>query len=334
MNTWRPDAYHGHNRAEGYFEGWYFKLVDAHQQQSLAIIPGVFLGAHGIDSHAFIQVLNGNTGETTYHRFPLQEFWAARNRFDIRIGNNRFTNSQIELTLDRPSPRLVGLLRFNHLTRWPVTWRSPGIMDWYAFTPFMECYHGIVSLNHDVTGLIVVDGVPLDFHGGRGYTEKDWGRAFPSAWVWMQTNHFDTPHACLTASIARIPWLGSAFRGFIIGLWHNGTLYRFATYTGAKTVRLEVTENRVVWDVTGPLSINGKRVLARLQLVAHRDDQRVEPLHAPQRTAMVQRVHESLTAVIDVCLSVDVGGAETVLFHASGKHAGLEVGGRIEEILR
>ncbi|MCK7537696.1 MAG: tocopherol cyclase family protein [Marinilabiliales bacterium] len=29
-----------------------------------------------------------------------------------------------------------------------------------------------------------------DFSGGRGYIEKDWGHSFPSAYVWMQSNHF------------------------------------------------------------------------------------------------------------------------------------------------
>ena len=36
---------------------------------------------------------------------------------------------------------------------------------------------------------------------------------------------------------AIIPWLGSTFWGTIVGLWHEGRLYRFATYTGAKMER-------------------------------------------------------------------------------------------------
>ena len=32
--------------------------------------------------------------------------------------------------------------------------------------------------------------------------ERDWGSAFPRAWVWTQSNHFDEDHVCLTASIA------------------------------------------------------------------------------------------------------------------------------------
>lgn len=80
----------------------------------------------------------------------------------------------------------------------------------------------------------MVNDQQIDFSGGCGYIEKDWGAAFPEGYVWMQTNHFERSNACLTASIAMIPWLGSAFRGFLVGLWLDGELIRFTTYTGAK----------------------------------------------------------------------------------------------------
>jgi tocopherol cyclase len=61
----------------------------------------------------------------------------------------------------------------------------------------------------------------------------------------MQTNHFAEAGTGLTASVARIPWLGTAFPGFIAGLWHRGRLYRFATYTGAALRSLAITDTNV-----------------------------------------------------------------------------------------
>ncbi len=103
----------------------------------------------------------------------------------------------------------------------------------YSFAPFMECYHGVLSFDHDMNGTLIMNGESVNFDGGRGYIEKDWGRAFPRAWVWGQSNHFDHPGTSITISVATIPWLRTSFRGFIIGLWHDRKLYRFATYTGA-----------------------------------------------------------------------------------------------------
>lgn len=333
MNTWHPAAFHGHNRAHSFFEGWYFKLVDASERHRFAIIPGVFLGTGGRDSHAFVQTLDGVSGATVYHRYPLEDFWAAREEFDLRIGPNRFTTHALELDIDGQGHRLAGRLHFTGVTPWPVTWRSPGIMDWYTFVPFMECYHGVLGFDHAIQGMLAIDGTAIDFHGGRGYIEKDWGKAFPRAWIWMQTNHFAQHGVSLTASVARIPWLGSAFRGFIVGLWCNGTLYRFATYTGATIEQLTVTAHAVTWHLRTTTVVGGRRQPLRLAIVAHRDGEQVDLLHAPDRTAMVQRVLESLTAYIDVRLTVGQGADEDLIFEGRGRNAGLEIGGEIATLL-
>ncbi len=88
----------------------------------------------------------------------------------------------------------------------------------YGWIPMMECNHGVVSLDHELTGILKVDGTPMDFTGGRGYAEKDWGKSFPAGYVWMQSNHFTADRTSFVGSIAIVPWLFSAFPGFIIGL--------------------------------------------------------------------------------------------------------------------
>ena len=330
---WRPAAYHGHGLQRNFFEGWYFKVVDRTGQQRYAIIPGIFLGKNKNESHSFVQTLDGVTGATAYHRYPLQAFAAASSTFAVQVGPNRFTTQEIELQIDNTVGQMIGRITFDDVKPWPVSWRSPGIMDWYSFVPFMECYHGVVSFDHAVRGELVIDGKPVDFHGGRGYTEKDWGQAFPRAWIWMQTNHFERAGVCLTASVARIPWLGSAFRGFIVGLLCDGRLYRFASYTGAKIVELRLTADHVFWTLRGAVEHEGMRRMAQLAIVAHRAGEEVDLLHAPARTAMVQRVLESLTATVEVTLTVHIDGRTAEIFAGCGRHAGLELGGALEEIL-
>ena len=189
---------------------------------------------------------------------------------------------------------MCGELRFSGLTPWPVTLTSPGVMGPYTFAPFMECYHGVLSFDHTIAGSLAVDGRQLDFTGGQGYIEKDWGQAFPKAWIWTQSNHFgaDARGTSLTASVAIIPWLRGAFPGFIVGLRHGEQLYRFATYSGAAIERLELADTHVTWHMTGRAGPGGKR--HRLEIVAWRAEGGL--LHSPERIAMLQRVLESLTA--------------------------------------
>lgn len=63
-SIWHPEMYHGFGHKQGFFQGWYFKLVDASEKHALAVIPGVFLGCRGQHSHAFVQVLtSGRLGK-------------------------------------------------------------------------------------------------------------------------------------------------------------------------------------------------------------------------------------------------------------------------------
>jgi hypothetical protein len=133
----------------------------------------------------------------------------------------------------------------------------------------------------------------------------------------------------LTASVAIIPWLRGAFPGFIVGLRHDGQLYRFATYTGAAIERLDLEDTHVTWHMSGRAGSGGER--HRLEILAWRAEGGL--LHSPERSAMLQRVLESLTARLDVrLLSVEESGRERVIFEGIGRHAGLEIVGPIDEI--
>ena len=287
------------------------------------MIPGVFLSADKSKQHAFVQVLDGKTGEATYHSYPLQKFWAARDKLDVRIGPNRFTADYLALDLEDQGQTISGTVRFEGTTPWPVTLTSPGIMGWYGWLPFMECYHGVVSLDHALRGTLALNGEQVDFTGGRGYVEKDWGKSFPSGYIWMQSNHFEEPGTSLTASVAIIPLGKNAFRGFIVGLWHGGELYRFATYTDAKEVMLEVDDKQVRWSL--------KNHRHKLELKADRAAGGV--LHVPTRTEMHKRLSETMQASVDVRLTSIEGGKEEVIFTGVGRNAGLEVYGDLERLL-
>ena len=175
---------------------------------------------------------------------------------------------------------------------WPVRVVSPGVMGWFAWVPGMECYHGIVSMDHSLRGSLAVNGQKMDFDGGRGYMEKDWGRAMPRAWVWMQSNHFEKPGTGFTFSIADIPWGKHYFKGFLGGLLLDGHLYRFATYTGARLHDFTVASDSVHFVLSD--------LQKRLFVTAH-SAQGVD-LRAPTTRQMDRRIQETLSASM-TCVS-------------------------------
>ena len=108
MNFFRSEAFQGTVQKKNYFEGWYCKQVSADRLAIYSFIPGISLNK--IESHAFIQVINGITARTHYLSFPVDAFWASSDRFDVTIGNNRFSSKGISLNLDQENVVISGEL--------------------------------------------------------------------------------------------------------------------------------------------------------------------------------------------------------------------------------
>lgn len=319
-NILHPNRYHGFVAQAPFFEGWYYKLVSANEDNRFAIIPGVYLAQEQANSHCFIQVFDSKAEEVRYHRYAFDSFKPSPDSFEIIIGPNYFSAERIELAIDDDLGRLNGSLQFNNLSPWPERFLSPGAMGWFAWVPFMECYHGVVSMDHAIHGRLNLNGTGLDFSGGQGYSEKDWGKRFPSAWIWGQSNHFDVDRVSLMVSVAVIPWLGRSFAGFIIGFLFDGEIHRFATYNRSNIEAIHLDDQSVYLAVRNSshlLTINAKREEGGL-------------LQAPTEIAMDRRILETLNAKIKVQFEALSGG---VLFEGVGQHGGLETVGDLDRLV-
>jgi len=311
-----PEQFQGWSKTKKYFEGWYFKVVNADETKAFAFIPGIAMDEKG-NKQAFIQALDGKKKTAAYYRFDFASFKPTAKRFFVDIESSSFSENRIKLDL----PDIKGELNFSGNIPWPKPFYSPGIMGPYAFAPFMECYHGIVSMDHSINGELIIDNEKINFDNGRGYIEKDWGRSFPSAYFWLQTNHFSEPGISLKASVAKIPWIRSSFTGFIAGLWLNDKLYRFTTYNNTKLRKSFADADKL------EIVLENKNHL--LEIFARRD--KATALASPILGLMDGRIEESMTAKTEVRL-FDKNN-RTVLLNDIGRNTGLEVAGKIKEIM-
>lgn len=309
-SLFNPEWFQGWGNTRKYFEGWYFKIVNSDETKAFAFIPGIAMDEKG-ESHAFVQVLDGKNKKSEYFTFSASLFRTSAERFEVFIGNNYFSDTSLMLDL----PGIQGRLLFTGCVSWPKPWYSPGIMGPYTFAPFMECNHGIVSMDHSVEGSLVIRGERIDFSGGRGYTEKDWGHSFPSAYIWMQSNHFNEQGISFKASVARVPWITKSFTGFIAGLWLNGRLYSYTTY------------NRSVFrDLSFRDAVVNLEILSRSTAISiSAPYEEPTPLASPLKGFMGGRIEESMSSVIELTLTERRTGH--VLFTGSGRNASIEISG-------
>lgn len=319
-NVLRPAAFHGHGRSAPFFEGWYFKFSNADASRRFAVIPGVYDARDPAQSHCFIQLFDGSRRRAHYLRYPRDAFWAHPSRFEVRVGASSFSRGGIVLDIESSDARWSGAVSFEGVVPWPVTLATPGVMGPFAWLPFLECYHGVIGLDHTVRGQLDVGGESIDMSGGRGYTEKDWGRSFPASWIWAQCNHFERPGTSLTASIAMIPNLGRVFPGYLVGLWHDGQLHQFTTYRRGAVESLEVDDAAVHWCL--------RNARHRLSMTFHRAPTTMLP--GPTIEGMQREVHETLDARVEFSLHRRSDGR--LVASGRGEHGGLEIQGEIDDL--
>jgi hypothetical protein len=328
-----PIVFQGNLRRRRYFEGWYFKHMAADGGAVFSFIPGISLTPRG--STAFVQVIDGATGRTRWFPYPVDAFSYSRDEFGVSVGKNRFSLRGIDVHLGDGEGDVEAHLAYTGITPMPFSLVSPGIMGPYAYVPFMECYHGVGSLDHRVDGEVRVGDRRFDFTAGRGYLEKDWGRSMPLAWIWVQANGFAGPGSCILFSLARIPWLGASFPGFFAllsegeGAGRAGagagpasaapSIHRFASYTGARVTSADLRGRDLSIEIR-----DRRRVL---HLHAERSHEGV--LRAPVDGVMERRIAESIDARVRMRLEDHRG---RILFEGSGGSAGLEIVGDLSLI--
>mgnify|MGYP001590825883 CR=1 FL=1 len=307
---YNPEIFQGNLKKKHYFEGWYFKQVSKDQSCTFSFIPGVSLAEN--DQHAFIQIMNGFTRNTDYIKYPLEEFSWNRRKLFLKVGSSTFTGSGILLDIENETINLTGQIDFSNVIRYPKSILSPGIMGWYSFIPFMECNHGIVSVNHDLQGGISINGNVIDFSGGKGYIEKDWGVSFPEAWIWIQSNNFKEHNTSFSFSIAKIPWMGKFFIGFIGFLYLNNKFYLFSTYNNSFVSEISHNKDRI------EITVRNRMNILKIEVIRNS----FGDLIAPVAGEMSRRIKESIDSEVHLKL---LDKHDNQVYEGTGKSVGLEI---------
>lgn len=304
-----PDIFQGKCRKERYFEGWYFKITDHNTQHSYAVIPGISIGEW--DTHAFIQVLSSDH-KVSYFHYDISEFQFNENKFEIMIGDNYFSKSRIRLNIIGKELSLQGDLYFCNIMEFPRSVFRPGVMGPFLYIPCMECYHDIVTIQNEIIGHLKVSGKHVDFTGGMGYIEKNWGKSMPQSWVWLQSNHFQQDDVSIFFSAASIPFLGTHFQGFITMFRYKDRIFMFTTYNGAWIRKLYYNRNRL------RVTVGDCRFNLAMKITYPGGDK----ISAPVNGQMCRSIAESINATVQVKFSDRRGN---ILYEGTGNNAGIEI---------
>lgn len=313
----QPILFQGALNKKHYFEGWYYKQVTADQKTSLSFIPGVSLNAG--ENHSFIQYIlvqtdknDKATTQTGYIPFSVDDFHYEDAPFQVNIGESTFTEKQLKVNLADHSRHFQGEIQLGDLYPIQTTRLQPNIMGIFGYIPKMECYHGVLSMKHNLSGHIRINDEKIDFNGGKGYIEKDWGTSFPKQYIWLHSNHFQNETASLFFSVAHIPFHFTEFEGFICNLVVNDKEYRFATYNRSRCFIEDISSDDV--------KVSLENSQARLEIHAQVLEQ--GELIAPVRGDMQKTIKEGIAGIINIHLKDKKSGE---IYEDLGQNSGVEI---------
>ena len=185
----------------------------------------------------------------------------------------------------------------------------------------MECKHGIVSVNHDISGTITVNNETVKLDNGKGYIEKDWGTSFPEAWIWIQTNSFRDHNSSFNFSVAKIPWLGKFFIGFIAFLYFDKKFFLYSTYNNAEIKEISHTDKSL--DIT----LENNNSILKVMVVRKTFGE----LRAPKAGDMSRRIKESIDSEVFLEL---YDKNNRLLYSDNSRRAGLEIIEKIFDLIK
>lgn len=317
-----PDLYHGLGKKRNFFEGWYFKIVDKNNLYKFAFIPGISFGNNEHEHHSFIQIINGFDNKYKYLKFNESNFKYNNKDFKIGIKSNIFSLDFMTLNLKYKNNVIKGNLQFKNIIPWKDSLLNPGSMGFYNYLSFMECYSQVCALNGDIIGKLYVNGEIIDFTGGKVYIEKNWGKSFPTSWVWIQSNNFKDPTVSVTCSLATIPFPVKDFRGFLIGVTINNEFYKFTTINKSK-----LTLKSIGQDIE--LSVTNKNLKLTLSTYTNRDN--FVLCMGPKNGNMIPLVKETLSSKVYMILE-DIN-ENKLIYKGVGLSCGVEYGGKLIDVL-
>ena len=246
-----------------YFCGWYYKCQS--RDRTVAVIPACHI-AEGVKTCSIQIISDGGSWNVEY---PISQYHMDKN--GITIGSSHFSKQGCRLEIRADNLQVAGELRFGLFT--PIAY---DIMGPFQYVPFLECRHSVFSMRHRVDGRIAINGEVVSFCDGVGYMEGDRGSSFPKEYLWTQCCFRE---GSIMLSVADIPFCGFHFTG-IIGIVHyGGREYRFATYLGARAVKIR----------------DGEVVIrqGKMAFTARRLEDRGKPLAAPVGGKMKRMIRES-----------------------------------------
>ncbi|MEM1369755.1 MAG: tocopherol cyclase family protein [Cyanobacteria bacterium P01_H01_bin.15] len=331
-------GYHWDGAANPFFEGWYYRVTLPKHQESVAFMysienPGARTNYRG----GAVQIL-GPEEQYLWQTLPdCDRFWADPQ--DLNFGHwgrsslplpaqplppEEFINRvqcgyQASNQLNQgylQDPATGQYCRWNYQIEPVYGWgQQQATAGWLSLLPIFEPGWQILLAHGWASGTIDWNGKIYEFKQAPAYSEKNWGRAFPQQWFWVNCNAFESqPDLALTAVGGKRQVLGQSESVGLIGIHFQGQFYEFVPWTAEISWQVES------WGCWKMQARNSSYQVGVQGVCDHKGT----PVRVPTAEGLQFRCRDTTAGYLQLTLRDSIG---TVILQAESIQAGLEVGG-------
>jgi len=335
-------GYHWAGEDNRFFEGWYYRVTLPDINQTFAFMYSIDDPAGETPYSGGAAQILGPEDEYFWRTFPnIKGFWADCTSlgfghwqkrplasFPRELTRNQF-NQQIQEGYQATATLNQGKLYHPPTQDW-VTWEyeinpiygwgdthrpQKATAGWLSFLPLFEPGWQILMAHGLATGYIQWQGKTYNFTNAPAYGEKNWGRAFPAKWFWINCNAFtDEPDLAFTAGGGRREVLGLGEEVALICFHYQGKFYEFVPWN-----------SEVSWKIHPWGEWKMSAIAAELRVEVMGTTQGSGTLlRAPTEQGLKFCCRDTMQGQVHLKLSQRNG---KVIFEASSNNCGLEVGG-------
>jgi tocopherol cyclase len=251
-------GYHWEGSSDRFFEGWYYRVTLPDSGQTFAFMYSIDDPIGGKPhSGGAAQVLGADDGYV-WRTFPdASKFWASQGV--LALGHWGKTDLAVKPTYLNPveferhvqegyqatatlnqgfiqNPGDGSYCRWQYEIKPIYGWGDAGkpqqsTAGWLSSLQIFEPGWQILMAHGLATGWIDWNGKRYEFTDAPAYAEKNWGRAFPKKWFWLNCNSFtDATDLALTAGggSREVLWWQEA--AALVAIHYQGEFYEFVPW--------------------------------------------------------------------------------------------------------
>ncbi|MEE2787285.1 MAG: tocopherol cyclase family protein [Myxococcota bacterium] len=280
--------------AKAGFEGWYMRIQKPGQRDSIAVIVAFYRRENGAQNEGFVEVIDSRSQQVYRTTSQRIGFSAPGEPLAIKVGNTVLTDNTLTGRFRSDDGTDVDIdLSFDGCRHWgdPDNGKDRSTMGVPARIPFIPLKWHVTHLDGAVSGQLNIGFYETRYDNAAVHFEKNWGKAFPKRWIWMQANQFDGPvDVAFVGAGGPILDMPLSPEGFMVGLRVGDEFFKWRTQdlSGFKVTEIDRDNDQLIWRLTAR---NG---IARLEVEGTANLSDLIPVDVPTPKGLQIGAAESL----------------------------------------